>query len=163
MAEGVDLDQPASVSWWPDGEMPEGGLDKSGFTTRPFDTLRKAINFVQIELNEIARRTARIDFASSPYRLDYSDPELSDKAKETGIDLNAVFEVYADEDGEITVKLPSQEWFAVFRLSANSRDLECTSKSAVEKTGGPMSLDEFRQRALTLALDKARKLGWLKS
>jgi hypothetical protein len=155
MVEGVDLSQPASVSWWPEGEYPEGPSH-----TRPFETLRDAIIFVHGYLKESERRTASINFGSPPHLLDYRDPDVRGKAAELGVDLS-VLEVIVDEDaGEIIVKLPgTRSYAALFRKSADRGDLVPTLP-AVEDENAPMPLEEFHSRAFTVAIDEARKRGW---
>ena len=82
MFAAVDLRQPARVQWKPD--------DQSEPITRHFGSLRDALIFVRAELKEEERVAARVEFDSPPYRLDYADPNMREKAIIAGINLNKI-------------------------------------------------------------------------
>ena len=75
MLEGVDLDQPATVLWWVDGDRPTKESDWANSTTRKFERLPEAINFVMALLTETAQANALVCFESPPFwlRFDVED------------------------------------------------------------------------------------------
>jgi hypothetical protein len=79
--EGVDLNQPALVLWWADGDLPVTGF-KWGGSSRQFGTLRDAINFVRSQLTATERGTAIINFDMPPYSLDFKASDAMSKAEE---------------------------------------------------------------------------------
>lgn len=80
MLEGVDLDQPARVLCWADGESPTEREGPIWGSDRLFPSLRDAINFVR-QLSEDERRTALITFGSFPHKIEFKDARRDDQGR----------------------------------------------------------------------------------
>lgn len=82
MLEGANLEQAATVLWWPDDEVATRANEfKRARGSRQFGTLRAALLFVLETLSDNERRTALVELYFWPFELDFSRPEVLEASK----------------------------------------------------------------------------------
>jgi hypothetical protein len=62
---------------------------------------------------------------------------------------------------ELIITLPGTSYRAIYHNSQNSRQLLAKIVPKADESGALVSKSEFLARALKLANDKARELGWI--